>query len=207
MRMFVALVPPSEAIEDLDGFLAPRRDARSELRWADQEHWHLTLAFMADTPERSVDRLVEELEGAVSGRPELALRLEGGGAFPNPYAARVLWTGVTGGDATLDRLRRLARAIRQAAAHAGAQPQGGPFAPHVTLARSRRPFEATRWLRVLEPYAGPGWVAGEVALVKSHLGQGRGRRPRYEVTARIPFGLAPPAGATGLTPFGRLPSS
>jgi 2'-5' RNA ligase len=53
----------------------------------------------------------------------------------------------------------------------------------------RRPLEATRWIRVLEEYAGPPWTAGEVALIGSHLGEGVGGRPRYEV-----LGLAPLAG-------------
>ena len=186
--MFLAIVPPDDAVADLDAFLEPRREAGTDLRWTDPEQWHLTLAFLPDVPDHALDGLVEEVTAAVSGRPELALRLEGGGGFPAPYDARVLWVGVTGGDTALDRLGRLARAVRQGASHAGAAPQGGRFRAHVTVARSRRPFEATRWVRLLEGYAGPGWVAGEVALVESHLGEGRRGRPRYEVVASIPFG-------------------
>jgi len=77
--------------------------------------------------------------------------------------------------------------VRRAAGHAGAAPQGGPFHPHVTLARSRRPIEATRWLRVIDGYAGPAWTADEVTLFVSHLGEGRGRRPRYEPVAALPL--------------------
>jgi 2'-5' RNA ligase len=48
--------------------------------------------------------------------------------------------------------------------------------------------EASRWLRVLELYAGPAWVAREVTLIASHLGEGRGNRPRYEAVATLPLG-------------------
>ncbi|MFC8504394.1 RNA 2',3'-cyclic phosphodiesterase [Pedococcus sp. NPDC057267] len=185
--MFAALVPPAEAVEDLDAFLEPRRDAGDHLRWTDPDQWHVTLAFMADVPERSLDPLVEELHDAVRGRAALSLRVRGAGAFPEVYDARVLWAGV---DGATDALVALARGVRRAAARAGASPQGGPFHPHVTLARSRRPFESTRWVRVLDAYAGPAWTASEVTLFASHLGEGRGHRPRHEPVAVVPLGSA-----------------
>ncbi|WP_460932676.1 RNA 2',3'-cyclic phosphodiesterase [Phycicoccus ginsengisoli] len=183
--MFAALVLPVAAVDDLDAFLEPRRDAGAALRWTDTDQWHVTLAFMADVPARAVDRLVEQLAAATTGRAPLGLHLQGAGAFPEVYAARVLWTGVEGAPQELAALARVARA---AAGHAGAAPQGGPFHPHVTLARSRRPFESTRWLRVLASYAGPRWTADEVTLFASHLGEGRGGRPRHEPVALLPLG-------------------
>ena len=81
-------------------------------------------------------------------------------------------------------------------AKAGAAPEGGPFHPHLTLARLRRPGEVTRWLRVLGGYAGPGWTSDEVTLIESHLGEGPRRRPRYEVLGRFPLGHAAPPGRT-----------
>ena len=52
-------------------------------------------------------------------------------------------------------LRRLATGARSAAAKAGCEVDGGRFHPHVTLARTRRPVQATRWLRVLDAYPRP----------------------------------------------------
>ena len=74
----------------------------------------------------------------------------------------------------------MATGARAAGAKSGADGEGGRFHPHVTLARTGRPVEATRWLRVLDVYCGPSWQATEVALVESHLGEGPRRRPRYE---------------------------
>lgn len=190
MRIFAALIPPGAVVEHLAAFLEPRREAGGDLRWTDAEQWHLTLAFMPQVPERAADTLVDEVAGAVRGRGPLALRLEGGGAFPNPYAAKVLWAGVESGEPARTALAKLSRGVRQAANHAGAGPEGGRFHPHVTMARLRRPTEVTRWIRVLDSYAGPSWLAQEVTLVASHLGEGRGRRPRYEHLAAIPLASA-----------------
>ena len=71
VRMFVAVVPPDDVVEHLDGFLDVRRDA-APFRWAAIEQLHLTLAFLADVPDRKLDDLVERLGRA-------AARLSAGG--------------------------------------------------------------------------------------------------------------------------------
>ncbi len=190
--MFVAVVPPVEALEDLEEFLAPRRDAsfRSDvaLRWTTPEQWHLTLAFLADVPERSLDDLVERLGRAGARRTPFTLGLAGGGAFPGAAGAKVLYVGVDGEPGAREELARLATGARAAANRAGAPADGGRFRPHLTLARARRPFEATRWLRVLDAYDGPSFEVDEVALVRSHLGEGPRGRPRYEVVDTFAIG-------------------
>ena len=184
MRIFAAVVPTETALEDLAEFLDPRRDAGPDLRWTDPSLWHVTTAFMADVPSRLVEGLVDGIAEAVGDRSPMSLRIKGGGAFPNPYEARVTWMGVDGDEESLESLTGLARAVRRACSHVGANPEGGPFTPHLTVARSRHPFEATRWLRVLDAYAGPVWTADEVTLFASHRGDGKGR-PHYEPIAVV----------------------
>jgi 2'-5' RNA ligase len=188
MRLFAALVPPDEVLEHLAEFLQPRVEAGDELRWTDDNQRHVTLAFLPDVADRAYDELVERLERAARRNTPMFLALAGAGAFPSASYARVLWTGVTDEDGAV---RPLARSVRGASAKAGAAPKGGPFHPHVTLARFRRPTEAARWIRILETYASPPWRARKVVLVESHLGQGRGHRPRYEI--RETFALGPSA--------------
>ena len=206
MRLFVAIEPPEDAVEHLDEFLAVRREAGPQLRWASPARWHLTLAFMGSAPERMVEDVVDAV-AAVAGRTApLSLSLAAGGCFPDVSRAKVLWAGVTGAEradgadgrgggdgpegadgsdgADVERLGRLARNVRSACAVAGAAPEGGPFLPHLTLGRFSRPQDATRWVRVLTTYAGPPWVASDVAVVSSHLPRERGHGPRHEVLAR-----------------------
>jgi 2'-5' RNA ligase len=183
VRLFVAVVPPDEVLDDLDGFLEPRRGVEGP-RWSDPAHWHLTLAFAATVPERVLDELTERLGDAVSAWSPPRLALAGGGCFPDVTRARVLWCGVRAGEA----LAPLARSVRAAATVSGAAPEGGPFRPHLTLARFGRPVDGTRWVRLLDAYAGPEWTADEVVLVESHLPRERGHRPRYEVRARLTAG-------------------
>ncbi len=175
--MFVAALPSAAAIEDLDDFLSVRRDA-APFRWTDPEQWHLTLAFAAEVPARAHDDLLEGLAVAVAKAPPITARISGGGAFPHAVQAKVLWAGVAVDDP--EALDALATRCRNAVTRAGAAVAGERFRPHLTLARMARPVEATRWIRVLESYAGPEFTLDRVALVASYLGQ-RGQRPRHEV--------------------------
>ncbi|MBC2932297.1 RNA 2',3'-cyclic phosphodiesterase [Nocardioides sp. zg-1228] len=185
MRAFVAVLPPAGVVEHLDDFLAVRREA-AELRWSAPEQWHVTLAFAASLPERSLDQLEELLAAAAGRRASFEMLVAGGGAFPHPDAARVLHAGLeVDDDAGLDRL---AAACRAAVSRAGGRVDGQRFRPHLTLARLGRPANVTSWVRVLDTYAGPRWQVTEVALVASHLGEGPRRGPRHEVVATFPLG-------------------
>lgn len=185
-RMFVAVVPPDEAVAHLDEHLDVRRGAGA-FRWTDAEQLHVTLAFAAAVPDRAVDDLVERLEVAAARRRPVPTRVRGGGAFPHVAGARVLWAGLELDQDGRAELDRLAIGARNAVAAAGAQVDGQRFRPHLTVARMGRPTETTSWVRLLDAYEGPPWTVDRVELVASHLGQGRRRRPRYERVAEVPL--------------------
>ncbi len=184
--MFVAVLPPPEALEDLAEFLGPRREAEPGFRWTVEDQWHITLAFMAQVADRHLDDLLARLERAAARRTAFDLTVLGGGAFPNAGRAKVLYAGLDAG-AHREELTRLATGARAAGNKAGADADGGRFHPHLTLARIGRPMDVTRWVRLLGSYRGPTWSADEIALVQSHLGEGPRRRPRYETVAAFPM--------------------
>ncbi len=189
-RMFVAVQPPDDAVEHLDEFLDVRRGA-ADFRWATTEQMHVTLAFLAEVPARRVDDLVERLTRAAAKRTAFETRIAGGGAFPSPADARVLWAGLDLDERGGTELSRLATGARTAATRAGIEVGGGRFRPHVTVARLRRATEVSRWVQLLEGYQGPPWVADQVELVESFLGQGPRGRPRYETVDTFPLAELP----------------
>jgi 2'-5' RNA ligase len=178
MRMFAALVPPSEALEHLDAFLDVRREA-GELRWVQADQVHVTLAFLAEVPDRKLDDLVERLARAAARRTAFETALRGGGAFPHVGRAKVLWTGLDLDEPARTEVDRLATGCRAAANRAGIEVDGARFRPHLTVARTRFPHDVTSWVRLLDAYEGPRWRAEELTLVASYLGQGPRGRPRH----------------------------
>lgn len=180
-RLFTALVPPTAVVEALDEFLAPRREADPRLRWTKPEGWHLTTSFMGSVADSDLEGLLDSLRDVAVRTAPFHVRLAGAGAFPNPYAAKALWLGVPVGR---EALGVLARRARTAAERAGVRVDGTRFTPHLTLARSNRPLEATRWLRVLDAFGGAGWRATSFRLIESHLAD---RGNRYETLADLDF--------------------
>jgi 2'-5' RNA ligase len=185
--MFVALVPPEEAVEHLEEFLEPRRDAAA-FRWAAPEQLHVTLAFLASVEDRRVDELVERLGRAAARRTPFEARVAGGGAFPHAARARVVWAGLDLTETGRTELDRMATGARAAASRTGIAVDGKRFRPHLTLARLGRPDEVSSWVRLLDAYTGPSWTAARFRLVVSHLGEGPRRRPRYEVVEEFELG-------------------
>ena len=183
MRVFSAVIPPEDAAGDLDEFLDGRRDdpAAARLGWSRPDQWHVTLAFMGAARPDAVDAFVERVAEVAPTLPAPTLRVRGGGAFPVVERAKVLYASVTG---DVDALGRLSARVRNAAAVTGCAPDGRAFVPHLTLARSRVPFEATRWVRILQTYSGPAFTADRIVIVESRLGRGR---PRYDVLAEVPL--------------------
>lgn len=184
-RLFVAVIPPQEVLADLEAFLEPRLAADPDLRWTRPEHWHLTLAFAPSVDRRRQEDLEDRLESVAAQTDSFTLTLDGSGAFPDAAAARVLFLDV---DDPLVDLPPLARRVRSAANGAGVRVDGGPFAPHLTVARRRGPGDVTRWLRVLDTYRSPSWTVDEITLVESELGLGPNGTPRYTPRATFPLG-------------------
>lgn len=184
LRMFAAVVPPTEAVDDLEEFLEPRR-ASAPFRWATAEQLHVTVAFLASVQERRLDDLAERLARAAARRRSFETAIAGGGAFPDVGRARVVWAGLDLDEAGRTELDRLATGCRAAANRAGIEVAGQRFRPHLTVARIGHPTEVSDWVRLLDGSAGPRWIVDRVTLVASYLGQGPRGRPRYEAVGEF----------------------
>lgn len=180
--MFTAIVPPPDVVAAVDDFLQPRRDADNRLAWTRTESWHVTTAFMADVPSRNLERLEESLSDAAARTDPFELRLGGGGSFPYVAAARTLWFGVTHGRSEVSAL---ATRCRNAADRAGIPVDWAKFFPHLTVARTRQPFNATKWIGILDTFEEASWQATELQLIESHL---HDKGHRYETIATFPLG-------------------
>ncbi|MQA11871.1 MAG: RNA 2',3'-cyclic phosphodiesterase [Pseudonocardiaceae bacterium] len=162
-RLFTALIPPAEALDDLAGALAGVGSEASTLRWSTREQWHITLGFFgdADDPEQRIPWL----HARVSGLAAPELRLAGVGSFPG-----VLWVRASPADEhATGQLLSVAEAA--GASHAGKR---RPFRPHLTIARWKRAPGIARVAasvaEALAGYRGPSWRPADVALIRSQPG-------------------------------------
>lgn len=167
MRLFVAIVPPPAALEELAAAVDPLRAARPELRWTTAADWHLTLAFLGEVAAEVLPELGRRLERAAGRHPAQRLAITGGGAFPGRTRARVLWAGIQAGPG----LAALAASVAAGARRAGAPPpdEGRRYRAHLTLARCREPASVAAETDALTVLTGTPWTATDIHLIRSNL--------------------------------------
>ncbi len=165
MRLFVALTPPGEVVEELRASTEALRRLVPDLRWTRPEQWHVTLAFLGEVADDVADELARRLSRAAARHPPLSLLLGGGGRFGH----QVLWTRVQG---DREGLRRLADSVRAAARRSRLPMEQRPYRPHVTLARADAATDLRPLVERLASWQGLPWVATRLYLVRSRLGAG-----------------------------------
>ncbi|MFC9035915.1 MULTISPECIES: RNA 2',3'-cyclic phosphodiesterase [Streptomyces] len=185
-RLFVAVLPPGPAADELAGAVAPlhRLPGAMDLRWTAREGWHYTLAFLGNVDEELLPALYTRLERAAHRTEPFPLRIRGGGRFDG----RVLWAGAEGG---LGTLRLLAERAAAAARRSGIpMEEHQRHTPHLTLARSRAQADLAPYTAALEDFDGTPWEVGEIGLVRSDLPVDGvpGEQPRYRVVRAWPLG-------------------
>lgn len=181
MRLFVAITPPQDAIDELRSATAALRTGSGTVRWSAPEQWHLTLAFLGEVDDRARQDVVERLGRAAARHDPCTLSLAGAGRF----GQRVLWTRVHG---DVDRLRRLAASVRAAARRSRIAVEDRPYRPHLTLARARGDADLRPAVTALGGFAGRAWTARELHLVRSRLGAWPDGRAHHEPVQSWPLG-------------------
>lgn len=187
MRVFAALLPPAEALDEVAAAVAAHREQWPGLRWTRRDLQHVTVAFFGESGtdaagDRVLRRVLPRLQRAAARAGRLELRFGGAGAFPRSARATVLWTDVRG---DRDPLVRLAESAAAAGRRAGF-PLGEHRTPrpHLTLARTRRPADLGPLIDALAGFEGRPWRPAELHLVSSHLGP----EVRYETVWTCPLG-------------------
>jgi RNA 2',3'-cyclic 3'-phosphodiesterase len=139
-RLFVAV--PLDAgtaatvaalVERIQADRALKAPGERDVRWVRMDGLHLTLRFLGPTPESDLPTVAEAVRRAASTHDPFEVRIDGGGAFPNPRRPRTLWLAVTHGTAELESL---ARSVDRELVAAGWPSDDRPFRAHLTVARS-----------------------------------------------------------------------
>lgn len=132
VRLFVGLDIPEPLASDL----APARGGVEGAHWQRDNQLHLTLAFIGETPRRTMHE-IESALAAIRFEP-FELALKGVGLFGKPKQPKTLWAGV----ANKRPVQHLHEKIVAALDRIDVETERRKFKPHVTLARFRRGAQA-----------------------------------------------------------------
>jgi RNA 2',3'-cyclic 3'-phosphodiesterase len=102
------------------------------VRWTRREQIHLTLKFFGNVPDRDLEALKAALQRSVLGIQPMQLSIGQLGCFPSSQRPSVLWVGVQGELASLNKLRAQ---IEQETNAFGSHSEERSFHPHLTIGR------------------------------------------------------------------------
>ena len=161
IRAFVALDLDAASVRRI-GRLSDRLRMGSgapSASWTPVANFHVTLKFLGDVHTDaavSLGTVLAPLAAATRAPAPSAVRLD---AFPSAQEARVVVVELL--DETKD-VANLAAKVEELASKLDVPKEDRPYRPHVTLAHTKRPYDARRWLR-------PELAEGTEACQTTHL--------------------------------------
>ena len=160
IRLFVGIGIPSPQ----GGRLASLCIGVKEARWVEQQNFHLTLRFIGDVQEPSVEEIIRELT-RIDWR-SFFVTLSGVGRFGSRKKVRALWAGIQPDP----QLFNLHAKIKAALTKCDIKPNGKRFIPHVTLARLKnvQPNYTEDWILRHNLFRADRFLVEKITLFESH---------------------------------------
>ena len=132
IRTFVSVSVPKEIVNIQSMLKSTIEPKGVKVRWVMNGKMHLTLKFIGNTTQGSIDNLNEALFNVVKSAKVINLSISGTGAFPVKGRPNVLWLGIKG---DIDELKQLTVNINNSLEPLGFITEKRDFLPHVTIAR------------------------------------------------------------------------
>jgi len=104
------------------------------VKWVEPNSIHVTLKFLGEISEDSIEELMLAIEESAQGTMPFQLEVRGVGAFPCLDRPRVLWVGVKG---ELEKIAQIQKRIESNTEQLGFPRESRAFSPHLTLGRVR----------------------------------------------------------------------
>jgi 2'-5' RNA ligase len=140
-RIFIAVDIPDEARRIIASYIEElrRRFANVRVGWERPEKLHLTLKFIGQIDDKTLEELSRAVGEAVIRINRFDAILGGTGSFPSPKNPRVLWIGLPGDEG---KFAELAKVVDGVCERFGIETEKRKFHPHLTIGRIKDPAGA-----------------------------------------------------------------
>lgn len=167
IRAFIAVHLPDIAkieLGNVTGVLA-EQTPKGSVRWVRPELMHLTLRFLGDTAVSDLPPLITHLDRLAAQHTPFTLHLGSLGWFPNRSRPRVIWVGLTGDVAAVQKLQA---DVETAVVALGWPSENKSFQAHLTIGRVKdsRQMQQTTWKAAVQKLAVP---ITAIHLIESQL--------------------------------------
>jgi len=168
IRTFICIELPEDVRRRLRELQSDLEKYNANIRWVRPESIHLTLKFLGDVEEHSINDIARATEMACSGIAQFTINVQQTGVFPNWRHPRVLWVGI---DEPEGNLLKIKQEIELQLTELGYVKEDRKFSPHLTIGRVKSMkmiSDVMQDLQKREFFAG-NFLAKEVVVMKSDL--------------------------------------
>lgn len=149
-RTFIAVkLDPGEDIKEAISFI--RSELKNEpIRWVDLNNLHITLAFIGDTDEAMIKKVISMLKNDLAGLKEIDFDLTGFGLFKSINDPKVIWTAIENTDGLFAAHNFVKRGLESIAIKL----EERQFRPHLTIGRIKDIRDKNKLQRLIQKYSG-----------------------------------------------------
>jgi len=172
MRCFIAIDIPDTLRENLANSLEILHKRLSSAKWVAPQNYHISLSFLGEINDESLNRLRKIIQTAVGGISHFTINIKGTGVFGKIESPRVLWAGVEYCEPLLLLQSNLTVLLNENSFPV----EDRKYSPHLTLARFSRPERSQylgEWLDKFK-YYNFGKVEVKAILLMQSILQSRG---------------------------------
>jgi 2'-5' RNA ligase len=186
-KIFIALnlgIAPTRAVAEV--VEAVRREVAPlgwRVAWVPAANLHVTVKYLGWTRPETVEAIADRLRKLVGGRAPVELRARGLGAFPGPSSPRVIWVGL---DGDLAALERLAADVDAAMSELGFTKEERAFRAHVTIGRVKEGKGSLT--EIIAKYADRDCGTSTIRELVVYESKVRAQGAEYLARARVPLG-------------------
>ena len=134
MRIFIAALLPEDIRLNLNEYVAKLKPSFEGVKWERDEKLHVTLKFLGEVNEATVNDISEDLETLCRKHSPFKMEVARLGGFPDLEKPRVLYIGLSPNE----ELSALQSEIEEGLIPFGFEKEKHRFIPHVTIGRVKR---------------------------------------------------------------------
>lgn len=169
LRTFIAIEMPESIRQKIQNLQAELKSFPAKVTWVKPENIHLTLKFLGDTEDNTIDSIGDQLAISAASFSPFKINIGGVGAFPNFKQPRVFWVGSPTG---ADKLVEIAAEIDQRMNTLGFETDKRKYSAHFTIARvrdSRGIGPMVKSLQSKHDFDAGEFIVNKISLIKSEL--------------------------------------
>jgi len=134
VRTFVAIPLPQSVKSAIRRLQTGLKPSMPGIRWSAPGNLRLTLRFLGDQPEDSLEKLGDTVLSVGNSSCCFSLTFSGIDAFPSWHRGRILWLGLERPELVSQLHQKLSDGLQKL----GIPEEPRPFRPHLTIGRCRQ---------------------------------------------------------------------